>query len=248
MKKLISWTLIFAIYLGYITPVSLVANGQIIGKAMEQKTKDVPEGLKFRLSEGVEGAETRERQQLPSTDPLSDGDTNSLLKRIPEIKSTTDDKTEFAKRIGTLPAPKTGNKIPVKFPSDDGRGTPKIDTTGQTLAGHSLFARGRGAACAGSECDVFAADGCGHVAGRGGEVYAGRINTAGRRELALARDKDADVRYDEAFPYGDEIHRPRSRRNQGSNGPVIAEGSRMDIHHASAEGRDDDPEWRYDAA
>ncbi len=125
--------LLIAIYLGYIAPASLIANGQVIGKAMEQRMKDTPDGLKFRLSEGVEGAEARVKQPLPSTDPLSDGDANSLLKRIPEIKPAADDQTDFAKRIGTLPAPKTGNKIPVKFPSDEMRGAPKVDTSGQTL-------------------------------------------------------------------------------------------------------------------
>ncbi len=133
MKKLTTWALLLSIYITFIAPVSMTANAQVIGKAMEQKMKDTPDGLKFRLSEGVEGAETRVKQQLPSTDPLSEGDANSLLKRIPEIKPSPDDKTEFAKRIGSLPAPKTGNKIPVKFPSDEMRGTPKIDTTGQTL-------------------------------------------------------------------------------------------------------------------
>ena len=121
MKKLVSWVLLFTIYLGYIAPVYLTANAQIIGKAMNEKMKDVPDGLKFRLSEGVEGAESRVKQPLASTDPLSESDTNGLLKRIPEIKTTSDDKTEFAKRIGTLPAPKTGNKIPVKFPFDEQR-------------------------------------------------------------------------------------------------------------------------------
>jgi hypothetical protein len=100
---------------------------------MELRLRDVPSGLKFRLSEGVEGAEKREKPPLASTDPLSQGDATSLLKRIPEIKPDKDDQTEFAKRAGTLPAPKTGNRIPVKFPSDDQRGTPKIDTSGQTL-------------------------------------------------------------------------------------------------------------------
>ena len=133
MKKFIGWVLVIATYLGYIAPASLVAHGQIIGKTMEQRMKDVPDGLKFRLSEGVEGAEKREKQPLASTDPLSDGETSNLLKRIPEIKPQGDDQTDFAKRIGTLPAPKTGNKIPVKFPSDEMRGTPKVDTSGQTL-------------------------------------------------------------------------------------------------------------------
>ena len=94
---------------------------------------DLPGGLKFRLSEGVEGAETRTKPPLPATDPLSDGDAKSLLGRIPEIKPAANDETDFAKRIGTLPAPKTGNKIPVKFPSDEQRGTPKIDTAKKTL-------------------------------------------------------------------------------------------------------------------
>ena len=133
MKKFTTWVLLIAVYLGYIAPVSLVANGQVIGKAMQQRMKDTPDGLKFRLSEGVEGAEKREKQPLAVTDPLSEADANSLLKRIPEIKPETDDKTDFAKRIGTLPAPKTGNKIPVKFPSDDQRGTPKVDVSGQAL-------------------------------------------------------------------------------------------------------------------
>jgi len=82
--------------------------------------------------EGVEGAEKREKAQLPSTDPLSDSDAKSLLKRIPEIKPTGDDQTDFAKRVGSLPAPKTGNKIPVKFPSDEMRNPPNA-SGGQTL-------------------------------------------------------------------------------------------------------------------
>ncbi len=125
--------LLIAVYLGYIAPVSLVANGQVLGKAMEQRMKDTPEGLKFRLSEGVEGAETREKQQLPPTDPLSEADANGLLKRIPEIKPVSDDKTDFAKRIGTLPAPKTGNRINVKFPSGEQRTPPNVDPAKQAL-------------------------------------------------------------------------------------------------------------------
>ncbi len=133
MKKLTAWILLLAVYLGFVAPMSLVANGQIIGKAMEQKLKDTPDGLKFRLSEGVEGAEQRVKQQLAATDPLSEGDAAKLLKRIPEIKPATDDQTDFAKRIGTLPAPKTGNKIPVKFPSDEQRALPDAEASKQAL-------------------------------------------------------------------------------------------------------------------
>ncbi|MEO7659862.1 MAG: Ig-like domain-containing protein, partial [Pyrinomonadaceae bacterium] len=133
MKKLTAWTLLMALYFGSIAPMGAAVQAQIIGKTMEQRMKDTPTGLRFSLSEGVEGAETREKQQLAPTDPLSETAAKDLLKRIPEIKPETDDKVDFAKRIGTLPAPKTGTKLSVKFPSDDQRGTPKIDMSGQTL-------------------------------------------------------------------------------------------------------------------
>ena len=99
---------------------------------MEIKLKDLPSGLQFKLSEGQEGAETRTKQPQAQTDSLSDAQSGDLLKRLPAIKTDPDDQAEFKKRLGTLPAPKTGNRIPVKFPSDEQRGTPKVDP-GTTL-------------------------------------------------------------------------------------------------------------------
>ncbi|HEX2640584.1 MAG TPA: Ig-like domain-containing protein, partial [Pyrinomonadaceae bacterium] len=89
--------------------------------------KDIPEGLQFRLSEGAEGAAARQKQPPSAADPISGTDAAKLLGSLPAIKSDTSDQTDFAKRLGTLPPPKTGKQIPVKFPSDEGRGTPKID-------------------------------------------------------------------------------------------------------------------------
>ncbi len=85
---------------------------------------DTPNGLQFRLSEGEAGADTREKQLPASTDALSENEMSNLLKRIPLIKEQTDDKTDFAKRVGSLPAPKTGRQILVKFPSDAQRNAP----------------------------------------------------------------------------------------------------------------------------
>src|SRR5436190_3207304 len=127
MKKLTAWLLLLSVYVGLIAPA---APAQVIGKAMDQKLQNVPDGLKFRLSEGVEGAEKREKAQLPSTDPLSDP--SSILKRLPAIKADPDDQTDFAKRVGSLPAPKTGQRIPVKFPSDEMRNPPSVGG-GRTL-------------------------------------------------------------------------------------------------------------------
>jgi uncharacterized protein YfaS (alpha-2-macroglobulin family) len=133
MRKAISWVVLFAVCVSAIVPFGITAEAQVIGKARENKMKDIQPGLKFRLSEGAEGAETREKQTLPPTDPLSESDAAKLLKRLPEIKAQADDQTDFAKRAGSLPAPKTGKQIPVKFPSDEQRGTPKINVDNQKL-------------------------------------------------------------------------------------------------------------------
>ena len=131
MKKFTTLALVIAVYIAFIGPAA--GRAQIVGRAMETKLRDVPSGLKFRLSEGVEGAEKREKPPMAATDPLSDGDAKKLLGRIPETKSTSDDQTDFAKRAGTLPAPKVGTRIPVKFPSDDQRNAPNVDMSGRTL-------------------------------------------------------------------------------------------------------------------
>src|SRR5580765_1212768 len=101
MKKLTTWALLLSVYFTFIAPAT-TANAQVIGKAMEQKLKDVPDGLKFRLSEGVEGAENRDKQPRPATDPLSDADASGILKRLPAIESDPSDQTAFAKRVGSL--------------------------------------------------------------------------------------------------------------------------------------------------
>ncbi|HBR57559.1 MAG TPA: hypothetical protein DEA22_08835, partial [Blastocatellia bacterium] len=85
------------------------------------------EGLLFNLSEGGEGSENRVVQPPAIAEPISSGQTENILKRLPGIKSDTDDLAEFAKRIGTLPAPKTGEMIPVKFPADEPRERPNTE-------------------------------------------------------------------------------------------------------------------------
>src|SRR6476659_3352949 len=130
MKKSVAWIVLLTIYVGALAPFAV--QGQIIGKAMENKLQNVPPGLQFRLSEGQEGAEKRVKEVLPSTDPLTDSQSGDLLKRLPAIKTDPDDQAEFKKRLGTLPAPKAGNRIPVTFPSDEQRGTPKVDP-GKTI-------------------------------------------------------------------------------------------------------------------
>ncbi|HEY8560083.1 MAG TPA: alpha-2-macroglobulin family protein [Pyrinomonadaceae bacterium] len=130
MRKSISWLLLVGIYLNIIAPFVISANAQRVGGKTTVKTNmnvNTPDGLQFRLSEGEEGAETRERKAIAETNPLSESDTGALLKRLPEIKPESDDQKDFNKRAGTLPAPKTGKTVPVKFPADEQRDQPNIE-------------------------------------------------------------------------------------------------------------------------
>src|SRR5688572_23980104 len=126
MRKFTSWLLLLTTYLSFVAPASLTVNAQVLGKSMEQKLQNTPPGLTFRLSEGSPEAGSRTVQPPAQADQLPESESGRVLGRLPAIKTDPDDKAEFAKRVGTLPAPKTGNRIPVKFPADDQRGTPKI--------------------------------------------------------------------------------------------------------------------------
>lgn len=126
MKKLISAILITQIYLGLLLPVSLVQDVQAQKRGPIKTMNPNVSGLEFRLSEGQEGAENRQVTPPVKTDPLSDGETSALIKRLPPIKEEKDDKLDFKKRAGTLPAPKTGKVVPVKFPADEQRTNPNL--------------------------------------------------------------------------------------------------------------------------
>ena len=128
MREYVSGLAMLSVVWSTLLPFAPAANAQIIGKAMNDKLANRPPGLTFRLSEGVEGAEDREKQPLADSQPISESEAGSLLGRLPAIKTDPDDKAEFAKRIGTLPAPKTGNRIDVKFPSDEQRSQPNIES------------------------------------------------------------------------------------------------------------------------
>ncbi|MDQ6785373.1 MAG: MG2 domain-containing protein, partial [Acidobacteriota bacterium] len=133
MKQFIAFLLISAIYLGLVSPFVLQTQAQVRrGNAASLNMNDSTNGLKFRLSEGAEGAENRSVTPPANGDALSESETANLLKRLPAVKAEADDQKDFAKREGSLPAPKTGKIIPVKFPASEQRGTPKVNL-GNTL-------------------------------------------------------------------------------------------------------------------
>ncbi len=119
-KHLVAFILLYSVILSIFSPFMTVAQ-KTAGKPIKNMNQVTTNGLQFRLSEGVEGAESREVKPQIKADNLSEGETSSLLKRLPPIKEDKDDKKDFAKREGSLPAPKTGKVVPVKFPANEQR-------------------------------------------------------------------------------------------------------------------------------
>ena len=114
-------------------PLALTANAQVMGRTYQTKMKDIEDGLKFRLSNGRESVETPDQTPVAETHALSEAETAKLIGRLGEIKKDPSDQTDFAKRIGTLPAPKTGEKIAVPFPADGEMAKPPVDGEKQPL-------------------------------------------------------------------------------------------------------------------
>ncbi|MCU1288108.1 MAG: hypothetical protein JWN60_337, partial [Acidobacteria bacterium] len=134
MKKMFAWLWLFAVYASIFAPFNITSAQKTSGRISTVNTnQNTPNGLQFRLSEGISGAENREKSSAAATDPLSESETGKLLKRIPPIKSETGDRADFAKRAGSLPAPKNGVQIPVKFPASAQINPANVDPNNQPL-------------------------------------------------------------------------------------------------------------------
>src|SRR5690606_32858400 len=118
MRKTTAWFLLTMVWFTSVVPFGVTAEAQIIGRTREARMNDLPNGLQFRLSEGSEGGGDRVVPEPAQADPLDPGAAEALTGRLPAIKVDPNDQTEFAKRVGTLPAPKKGERVPVKFPAD----------------------------------------------------------------------------------------------------------------------------------
>ncbi|HMQ03376.1 MAG TPA: alpha-2-macroglobulin family protein [Pyrinomonadaceae bacterium] len=133
MKDFFADLALFSIIFGLIAPFSPEIAGQSIGRTREMRMGEIPPGLTFRLSEGSAEARDRVRQGPVPADQIDESEAASVLRRLPAIKSDPDDQTEFAKRVGTLPAPKTGRQLPVRFPADSERALPATGNAGKTV-------------------------------------------------------------------------------------------------------------------
>src|SRR5215204_4890652 len=92
--------------------------------AVEQK-----KGLQFRLREGEGKNAKGESFQPPDTAKLSAAEAEAIFRRLPPLVEETSDKTAFSMRADSLPPPKTGKIIPVKFPADEQPAAPKTENS-----------------------------------------------------------------------------------------------------------------------
>src|SRR5262245_59994627 len=110
--------LIFVLLIPY-----LIQSGQpsVIGQSLLRRLVEKGNGemgLQFRLSEGQEESKQQEPpNKVEAAEPLDPAAIDSLLKRLPPIKTEADDEQEFAFRDRSLPPPRTGQTISGTFPT-----------------------------------------------------------------------------------------------------------------------------------
>lgn len=110
LRRLISSVLMFSL-------LPSVFHGPLGHVAKANETTDKPNGLQFRLSQGVEQPEARPTTKLATTIELSQSETENVLNRLPPMKIDPIDAQEFALRDRSLPPPRTGNIIEASFPA-----------------------------------------------------------------------------------------------------------------------------------
>jgi uncharacterized protein YfaS (alpha-2-macroglobulin family) len=117
IKAAITFFLLLSIHLGALplTPPAVVfAQRKVMTDDPNQ-----PAGLQFRLSAGADQPEALPDKKLTPADPLSAGDSDKLLKRLPPVKAEPDDQKDFALRDKSLPPPRTGQTVNQPFPAPE---------------------------------------------------------------------------------------------------------------------------------
>jgi hypothetical protein len=115
--------LIFTIYMTLLSPFISVES------QVSNDTETEPKGLQFRLREGSPSTDKRESPTPVPTTKLSASEAETILRRLPDLPVNNEDKTDFKLRPDSLPPPKKGNVINVKFPSDETQNAPKVNAS-----------------------------------------------------------------------------------------------------------------------
>ena len=84
-------------------------------------------GLRFRLSEGADAAERPAVSATPvAATKLTEDEAQTILARLPELKTQGDDQADFNFREKSLPPPRAGQTTLVAFPSAGERAAPDV--------------------------------------------------------------------------------------------------------------------------
>lgn len=83
---------------------------------LSDDNSDQDAGLKFHLSEAPEQPEAKSTNKIAQALVLSDAETQSILNRLPAIKTAASDEVDFALRDKSLPPPRTGMTLLQPFP------------------------------------------------------------------------------------------------------------------------------------
>ena len=97
----------------------------------DDEDADKEEGLKFRLSEAPGQSEVRATPNVATTVPLSEAETEQILRRLAPIATEAGDEIEFAWRDRSLPPPRTGAIVMQPFPAASDMVAPEQTATGQ---------------------------------------------------------------------------------------------------------------------
>lgn len=123
-NRLICLVLLYAILLGsFIQPVPAQ------NEDSQEDKKEEAKGLHFRLREGEGKTSNSETVPISQAIKLSEADADAIFRRLPPIEAETSDNTDFSSRPNSLPPPKTGKVIPVKFPAEAQQNAPNIENS-----------------------------------------------------------------------------------------------------------------------
>lgn len=125
LKTALCWTLIISFYLtAMISPglqrsvLAATTSGTMPENSMDEPIEPAT-GLTFRLSEGAEQPEKRESGNTAPAENLSEAQVASVLNRLPADTTGPTLQEDFRFRTGSMPPPRTGQTINVKFPQPE---------------------------------------------------------------------------------------------------------------------------------
>ena len=100
------------------------------GRRPRPQSNETKKGLQLKLSEGVPVEQQSASVPAAAAIKLSDGETQSVLKRLRPIKTEADDQQDFVMRDRSLPPPRTGKTIDTSFPPSEIVAPPERVETG----------------------------------------------------------------------------------------------------------------------